>query len=93
MKSSDLRCGMFATRLTIAEAVEYFNQVTDGDPYALTGLMVVMNTVADTLDREGLQVPFAQRMKITPKHNEHVVMWKQHVSDQGTDLYDFPYND
>lgn len=77
MKASDIRCGMFAARLSLADAMEYFSQVTEGDPYAMTGLMVVLNTIADTLDREGLEAP--RKMTVNPNglHNAHVVALAQ----------------
>lgn len=78
MKASDLRCGLFATRMSIADAMEYFAEVTENDPFALTGLMVMLNTIADTLDREGLEAP--RKMIINPNglHNAHVITLANH---------------
>lgn len=80
MKTSDIRCGLFATRMNVAEALEYFAEVTGNDPFAMTGLMVVLNTVADVLDREGLES--SRRVRLlnnTPKHNAHVVEWSNQL--------------
>jgi len=45
-----LRCNLFAKRDTLDEAMDYAMTVLKNDPAAVTALMVVLNTVADSIE-------------------------------------------
>jgi hypothetical protein len=45
-----IRNGMFAKRETLDEAFEYAMSTMQGNPAAITGMMVVLNTLADKIE-------------------------------------------
>ena len=47
----EIRCNLFATRDTVDEALEYALMVLKSNPGALTALYVVLNTVANQIER------------------------------------------
>jgi hypothetical protein len=47
----EIRCNLFATRDTVDEALEYAMMVMSRDPGMLTALYVVLNTVANQIER------------------------------------------
>lgn len=44
--AANIRCGLFADRDTLEEALEYAHGIMKGNPAAMTALYVVLNTVA-----------------------------------------------
>lgn len=60
MDTDDVRCGFFATRESygqaLADAYGMLNRLSPGDKVvALTALHVVLNALADEIDREGVK--------------------------------------
>jgi hypothetical protein len=51
-----IRCNLFASRDTVDEALEYALMVMSQDPSALTALYVVLNTVANQIERNQQKV-------------------------------------
>jgi hypothetical protein len=47
----DIRCNLFASRDTVDEALEYAMMMLKSNPGALTALYVVLNTVANQIER------------------------------------------
>ena len=45
-----IRCGLFAKRETLDEAMEYAMEVLKTDPAGMTALFVVLNTLADNIE-------------------------------------------
>jgi cytochrome P450 len=46
----EIRCNLFASRDTVAEALEYALTIMSRDPAMLTALYVVLNTVANQIE-------------------------------------------
>jgi hypothetical protein len=47
----EIRCSLFADRDTVDQALEYAVMVLKSNPGALTALYVVLNTVANQIER------------------------------------------
>ena len=45
-----IRCGLFAKRDTLDEAMAYAMSILKNDPAGVTALMVVLNTLADAIE-------------------------------------------
>jgi hypothetical protein len=45
-----IRCGLFAKRDTLDEAMTYAMSILKNDPAGVTALMVVLNTLADDIE-------------------------------------------
>jgi hypothetical protein len=45
-----IRCGLFAKRDSLDEAMSYAMQILKNDPAGVTALMVVLNTLADDIE-------------------------------------------
>lgn len=45
-----IRCNLFGKRETLDEAMEYAMATMQDNPAAITGMMVVLNTIADKIE-------------------------------------------